>query len=96
MLAALPAGQICLEAGKKAAVCVATAYAIAAALPYSTHFAFVTITHLAFVVAFTEGVLSVIADLLDCPNYAVKKTIEGIETLGASALLVVATLALVR
>lgn len=95
MFAALPAGQICLEAGKKAAICIAAAYAIAAALPYSTQFAFVTITHLAFVVAFTEGALSVIADLLDCPNYALKKTIEGVETLAASALLVVATLGLV-
>jgi len=79
--------RLCREAAKKAVVCIAAAFAISAALPYSTAFTFQSVTYVAFLVAFTEGALSVVAELLEFRTYAIKKTLEGIETLGASLVL---------
>jgi hypothetical protein len=87
-----PARQLCIEAGKKAVVCFGAAIAIGAALPYSLDFAFQTVTHLGFVVALTEGAVSIVADLLDRPKLAVRMIVEGVETLGASVVLAGASL----
>ena len=82
-----PARQLCLEAARKAAICIAAALAIGAALPYSLMFAFVTVTQVGFLVALSEGAISFLAELLGAPEYGFRKIFEAIETLGASALL---------
>jgi hypothetical protein len=83
-----------VEASKKALICGGAAMAIGFALPYSFDFAFQTVTHLGFAVALTEGAISTVADLLDAPDYALKKITEAIETLAASAVLAAASTAL--
>ena len=87
-----PSRRICTEAAKKTLVCVGAAVAIGMALPYSMNFAFQTVTHLGFVVALTEGGLSVVADLLDEPDFALRKVVEGTETLGAAVATAAAAL----
>jgi len=84
--------RLCREAAKKAAICLAAAFAISMALPYSTGFTFQTVTYLAFLVALTEGALSVVAELLDFRTYAIRKTLESVETLGASLVLLGVTI----
>ena len=91
-ITAIPARRLCTEAAKKSVLCLGAAVAIGAALPYSMNFAFQAVTHLGFVVALTEGALSVLADLLDQPDFATRKIIEGIETLGASVVIAAASL----
>lgn len=92
IIIAFPARRLCVEAGKKALLCLGAALAIGAALPYSMGFAFQTVTHLGFVVALTEGALSVVADLLDQPDFAFRRIVEGTETLGAAVATAIATL----
>ncbi len=87
-----PARQLCMETGKKALVCLGAALAIGAALPYSMGFAFQIVTHLGFVIALTEGALSVVGDLLDHPEFAFRRIVEGTETLGAAVTTAVAAL----
>ena len=91
---ALPARSVLTEATWKTLLCGGTAAVIALLLPYSTDFALQTVTQLGFVVALTEGILSMLADLFDAPGYALKKIVEGIETLIASMVLALATLIL--
>ena len=91
---ALPTRALLTEATWKTLLCGGTAAVIALLLPYSSDFALVTVTQLGFVVALAEGVLSMFADLFDAPTYAVKKIVEGIETLIASCALAVLTAAL--
>jgi hypothetical protein len=88
-----PARAFLAEATLKTTLCMGTA-AIASLLPYSPDFALRTVTYLGFVVALTEGVLSMFADLFDAPDYAAKKIVEGVETLAASTVLAAATLTL--
>jgi hypothetical protein len=90
----LPTRAVLTEATVKTLLCGGTAAVIALLLPYSTDFALHTVTLLGFTVALTEGVLSMLADLFDAPGYAFKKIIEGIETLIASMVLALATLAI--
>jgi hypothetical protein len=94
MPTALAARAVLTEASWKTLLCGGTAAVIALLLPYSTDFALQTVTQLGFTVALTEGVLSMLADLFDAPGYALKKIIEGVETLIASMVLALATLAL--
>jgi hypothetical protein len=82
-----PARAFLAEATWKTLLCGGTAAVIALVLPYSTDFALQTVTYLGFVVALTEGVLSMFADLFDAPDYALKKIVEGVETLTASTVL---------
>ena len=89
---ALPARALIAEATWKTLLCGGTAAVIALLLPYSSDFALQTVTQLGFTVALSEGVLSLLADLFDAPNYALKKIVEGIETLIASTVLAAATL----
>jgi hypothetical protein len=90
-----PAGRTCFEASKKAAICLLAAIALCQALPYSARFTFETMTYLSFTVAFTEGALSVLADLLGHPAYGTRKIIEAIETLIASAAVALTTVAVI-
>jgi hypothetical protein len=83
--------QLGLEIGKKTFVCAAAAVGLGLALPYSLSFAFEILTYLAFLVALTEGAISVLADLFECPRFALKKSLESIESLGASVLLLIAS-----
>lgn len=94
-LAQFPAGRTAVEALKKAIVCLLAAIAVSQALPYSPRFAFETMTYLSFTVAFTEGALSVLADVLGQPAYGLKKIVEAIETLIASAAVALATAGLI-
>jgi hypothetical protein len=89
---ALPARALITEATVKTLLCGGTAAVIALLLPYSSDFALQTVTQLGFAVALSEGVLSLFADLFDAPSYALKKIIEGIETLIASTILAAATI----
>jgi hypothetical protein len=91
---ALPARALLTEATWKTILCGGAAAVIALLLPYSSDFALKTVTHLGFTVALAEGVLSMFADLFDAPTYALKKIVEGVETLIASSILAAATLAL--
>jgi hypothetical protein len=91
---ALPARALLTEAAWKTTLCGGAAAVIALLLPYSSDFALQTVTHLGFAVALTEGVLSMFADLFDAPHYALKKIVEGVETLIASSVLAAATLVL--
>ena len=91
---ALPARALLIEASWKTLLCGGTAAVIALLLPYSSDFALQTVTQLGFAVALTEGVLSMFAHLFDAPTYALKKIVEGIETLIASSILAIATTAL--
>lgn len=94
-LVPFPAGRTLFEALKKAFICLAAAVAVSQALPYSPRFAFETMTYLSFTVAFAEGALSVLADLLGQPAYGLKKIVEAIETLIASAAVALATAGLI-
>lgn len=89
---ALPARTLLAEAILKTLLCGATAAVIALLLPYSSDFALRTVTQLGFTVALAEGVLSLLADLFDAPDYARRKILEGVESLLASAVLASATL----
>jgi hypothetical protein len=89
---ALPARALITEATLKTLLCGGTAAVIALLLPYSSDFALQTVTELGFAVALTEGVLSLFADLFDAPSYALKKIVEGIETLIASTVLAAVTM----
>ncbi|HEX6980193.1 MAG TPA: hypothetical protein VF342_12925 [Alphaproteobacteria bacterium] len=82
----------CLEAAKKTLICLGAAIGISYALPYSPGFAFEMVTYLGFAVAFTEGAISVLADWMDSPDYAVSKIFEGVQSLGAATILALATL----
>ncbi|HEX2115938.1 MAG TPA: hypothetical protein VHM01_16150 [Alphaproteobacteria bacterium] len=93
-LPTLVARAVLTEATWKTMLCGGTAAVIALLLPYSTDFALQTVTQLGFAVALTEGVLSMLADLFDAPGYALKKIVEGVETLIASMVLALATLTL--
>jgi hypothetical protein len=90
----LPARALLVEATWKTMLCGGTAAVIALLLPYSPDFALQTVTHLGFAVALAEGVLSMFADLFDAPNYALKKIVEGVETLIASSVLAATSLIL--
>lgn len=90
----VPARAVLTEATWKTLLCGGTAAVIALLLPYSPDFALRTVTHLGFVVALTEGVLSLFADLFDAPQFALRKIVEGVETLIASTVLAAVTLAL--
>jgi hypothetical protein len=80
--------QFCVEGLKKAALCAGAAVAVGAALPYSFAFAFQAMTYLGFGVALAEGLFSVLAEMLDDPDWAHKKITEAVETLCASLALV--------
>jgi|GEM_PF-2840301 len=82
----------CLATAKKTLICLGAAIGISYALPYSPAFAFEMVTYLGFAVAFTEGAISVLADWMEAPDYAVRKIFEGVQSLGAATILAVATL----
>ncbi len=79
--------QLCVEGLKKTFLCIGAAVAVGAAMPYSFTFAFQAMTYLGFVVALAEGLISVWAEVLEDPDWALRKITEALETLIASLTL---------
>ena len=83
------ARDLCVEGAKKTFLCIGAAVAVGAVMPYSFNFAFQAMTYLGFLVALAEGLISVWAEVLEDPDWALRKVTEAIETLIASLTLAV-------